>query len=157
MQTASDRRPSHTASLLSHRSMLCNTSQSGSFMGVSLADLERFLCMVIIGLSEKLSEIKYLNFVRWKETGSSQDCWTVCNSIWWRVRDCYYSLGFIILIGIIGNAYAKKTTKLWTALWGTINSTFWSWNHAFKRCEPFIIQQRENKRIESGKVTTRWI
>ena len=50
------------------------------------------------------SEVKYLNLVRWKVSGPSQDCRTVGNSIWKRVRVAKrWSRGISIPTGIISN------------------------------------------------------
>ena len=95
------------------------------------------------------SEIKYLNLVRWKVIGSSQDCTTVSNSIRERVIAAKISVGVSILIGIISNEYftPPMATKCWTDIWHTVNSKWWLTRlyHALKWCKSFLVHQRENK------------
>ena len=99
------------------------------------------------------SEVKYLNFVRWEVTGSSQDCITVCNSIWKRVRGAKISVGISILTGIISNVYVMPPTKYWTVTWPTVNCKWCIGHHALKWCKPFFIQEREDKRVGSRNVS----
>ena len=104
------------------------------------------------------SEIKYLNLVRWKVIGSSQDCTTVSNSIRERVIAAKISVGMSILIGIISNEYftPPMATKCWTVIWHTVNSKWWltQFYHALKWCKSFLVHQRENKRLGSGILST---
>ena len=98
------------------------------------------------------SEIKYLNLVRWKVTGSSQDCITVCNVIWKRVWGAKIIVGTSILISIISNVYVMAITKCWTVTWITVNCIWWidMFYHALKWCKSFLVHQRENKRLGSS-------
>ena len=66
----------------------------------------------IAPLTMNSSEVKYLNFVRWEVTGSSQDCITVCNFIWKRVRAAKISVGISILIGIISDVYVMPPHQM---------------------------------------------
>ena len=104
------------------------------------------------------SEIKYLNLVRWKVIGSSQDCTTVSNSIRERIIAAKISVGVSILIGIISNEYftPPMATKCWTVIWHTVNSKWWLTQlyHALKWCKSFLVHQRENKRLGSGILST---
>ena len=97
------------------------------------------------------SEIKYLNLVRWKGIGSSQDCKTVSNSIWKRVRAAKISEWMSILTGIISNEYVAPT-KYWTVTWPTVNSIWWLglFYHALEWCKSFLVHQGENKRLGSS-------
>ena len=112
----------------------------------------------IAPLTMNSSEVKYLNFVRWEVTGSSQDCIRVCNFIWKTVRGAKISIGISILIGIISDVYVMPPTKCWTVTWPTVN---WKWcirHYALKWCKPFFIQEREDKRVGSRTVSIheRW-
>ena len=112
----------------------------------------------IAPLTMNSSEVKYLNFVRWEVTGSSQDCITVCNFIWKRVRAAKISVGISILIGIISDVYVMPPTKCRTVTWLTVNCKRCIRHHAFKWCKPFFIQEREDKRLGSRTVSIheRW-
>ena len=112
----------------------------------------------IAPLTMNSSEVKYLNFVRWEVTGSSQDCITVCNFIWKRVRTAKISVGISILIGIISDVYVMPPTKCRTVTWLTVNCKRCIRHHAFKWSKPFFIQEREDKRLESRIVSIheRW-
>ena len=103
-------------------------------------------------------EVKYLNFVRWEVTGSSQDFITVCNFIWKRVRAAKISVGISILVGIISDVYVMPPTKCRTVTWLTVNCKWCIRHHAFKWCKPFFIQEREDKRVGSRTVSIheRW-
>lgn len=94
-----------------------------SFFGGSIYffDLRRFQRVEMEGLQDS-SEKKYLNFVRPEVAGSSQDCMTVYNSIWRRVRAIWRRVRVAkisdvisILIGIISYVYVMRPfTKCWT-------------------------------------------
>ena len=105
------------------------------------------------------SEIKYLNLVKWKVIGSSQDCTTVRNSIRERVIAAKISAGMSILTGIISNEYVAPT-KYWTVTWPTVNSIWWLglFYHALEWCKSFLVHQGENKRLGSSSKTIhrRW-